>query len=255
MDDDIAAVGDLDRLVEVLLGHQHGQPVLVLELLDLGDHPADQDRGEPDRGFVDQQQPGRRHQGAGDGEHLLFAAAHRAGELAAALGQHREGLVAEGKVVRQLRPRRAAIRAEGQILLDGEPREQAPPLRHHAHPVLHHLARGQPDEVDPLAVDLDIDPPALRPDDAHDAFEQGRLAVAVGAQERHRLALADIERDAVQHAHLAVAGLQPLDRQFKRQDTPFRHSDRRPRHRARRRRSSCRHPAPRCAARTASPRA
>src|ERR1700720_1706866 len=37
VDDDVAAVGDADGLVEVLLGHQHGQLVAVLQLLDLLD--------------------------------------------------------------------------------------------------------------------------------------------------------------------------------------------------------------------------
>src|SRR6185436_6647979 len=35
--DDVAAIGDADRLVEVLLRHQHRQAVFVLQLLDLGD--------------------------------------------------------------------------------------------------------------------------------------------------------------------------------------------------------------------------
>jgi hypothetical protein len=35
VDDDVAAVGDADRLVEVLFGHQQGQLVAVLQLLHL----------------------------------------------------------------------------------------------------------------------------------------------------------------------------------------------------------------------------
>src|SRR6516225_9694729 len=35
VDDDVTAVGDAQRLREVLLRHQHGELVLVLELLDL----------------------------------------------------------------------------------------------------------------------------------------------------------------------------------------------------------------------------
>src|SRR4029450_7182276 len=50
--DDVAAVGDLGGLVEVLLGHQHGETPLVLHLLDLGDHPGDEDRGQTDRGLL-----------------------------------------------------------------------------------------------------------------------------------------------------------------------------------------------------------
>src|SRR5215831_7773497 len=41
VDDDVTAVGDAQRLREVLLRHQHGELVLVLELLDLVDGAAD----------------------------------------------------------------------------------------------------------------------------------------------------------------------------------------------------------------------
>src|ERR1043166_3388722 len=44
--DDVAPVGDADRLVEVLLSHQDREAVLRLELLDLGDGVRDEDRGE-----------------------------------------------------------------------------------------------------------------------------------------------------------------------------------------------------------------
>src|SRR5512132_4042789 len=46
VDDDVAAVGDLGRLVEVLLGHEHGELAPLLELLDLADHPAHEDGGQ-----------------------------------------------------------------------------------------------------------------------------------------------------------------------------------------------------------------
>src|SRR5262245_56300137 len=42
--DDIAAVGDADRLGEVLFGHQHGELVLVLQLLDGVDGARHQQR-------------------------------------------------------------------------------------------------------------------------------------------------------------------------------------------------------------------
>ena len=43
--------------------------------------------------------------------------------------------------------------------------------------------------------------PRVRAHHPHDALEQGALAVAVGAEEGNRLALADLDRHAVQHAH------------------------------------------------------
>ena len=77
--DDIAAVGNAERLGEVLLGHQHGQIEPVLELLDLVDGAAHQDRRQADRRLVHQQNLRRQHQGAAERQHLLLAARHRAG--------------------------------------------------------------------------------------------------------------------------------------------------------------------------------
>src|SRR5436190_7508669 len=110
--DDVAAVGDADRLVEVLLGHQHGQAVALLQLLDLGDGVRNEDRREADRRLVDQEELRRRHERAGEGQHLLLPPGHRAGKLAAPLGEHRERLVAEGQVSSDLTACQWAKRTE-----------------------------------------------------------------------------------------------------------------------------------------------
>src|SRR5687768_673056 len=96
--DDVPAIGDLRRLVEVLLGHQHRQLPLLLQLLDLGDHATDEDRGEADRRLVHEQDLRRGHQRATEREHLLLAAAHAAGELTPPRAQHRERVHAELEV-------------------------------------------------------------------------------------------------------------------------------------------------------------
>src|SRR5881628_2608192 len=61
VDDDVAAVGDLGRLVEVLLGHEDRELVLLLQLLDAGDHAAHGDGGGPGAGPGEQENPWRRH--------------------------------------------------------------------------------------------------------------------------------------------------------------------------------------------------
>src|SRR5207248_7720661 len=58
VDDDVAAVGDADGLNEILLGHQHGQLIAVLQLLNLLDRALDEHWGETDRGLVDQEDLG-----------------------------------------------------------------------------------------------------------------------------------------------------------------------------------------------------
>ena len=61
VDDDVAAVGDADGLVEVLLGHQDGQLIAVLQFLDFLDRALNRHRRKADRRLVDQQVLGRRH--------------------------------------------------------------------------------------------------------------------------------------------------------------------------------------------------
>src|SRR5437588_3654498 len=93
VDDDVAAIGNADGLDEVLLRHQHGQLVTVLQFLDLLDRALDENRGEADRRLVDQQDLGRRHQRPRQSQHLLLAAAEAAGQLAPPLAEHREGVI------------------------------------------------------------------------------------------------------------------------------------------------------------------
>src|ERR1043165_2468817 len=87
VDNDIAAVGDADGLIEVLLGHQHRERIALLHLRDRIDGTADQDRGESYRAFVDQKNLWRQHQRATKRQHLLFAAGKAAGELTTSLGK------------------------------------------------------------------------------------------------------------------------------------------------------------------------
>src|SRR4030095_3818614 len=79
--DYITAVGDADRLSEILLGHQHRELVVLLELLDGVDGGADEDRREATGRLVDQEDARIEHHGAAERQHLLLAAAQAAGEL------------------------------------------------------------------------------------------------------------------------------------------------------------------------------
>ena len=69
-------------------------------------------------------------------------------------------------------------------------------------------------EVNAPAVHLQNDRAARRLEQSHDALHQGALAVAVGAEQGHRLAFAHFQRYAVQRAHGAVTGLEIFYRQL-----------------------------------------
>ena len=68
------------------------------------------------------------------------------------------------------------------------------------------------------AVDLGDDAARGRPQHAHHALHQRALAVAVGAEQHHRLGGDDRQRDILQRAHQTVAGVDAVDREAIRQD-------------------------------------
>ena len=85
----VAAIGDFQAAFGVLLDQQDAGAGLA-HAAQRGEEFAADQRREAQRGFVEQQDVGRRHQGAADGDHLLLAAAHGADGLVAAFGQFGE---------------------------------------------------------------------------------------------------------------------------------------------------------------------
>jgi branched-chain amino acid transport system ATP-binding protein len=73
-------------------------------------------------------------------------------------------------------------------------------------------------ELVALAVDLRDDAAGAGLEDAHDALHERALAVAVGAEQRHRLARCHRERDVLDHADRAVGGVDAAEREATRQD-------------------------------------
>src|SRR5262249_7988990 len=89
------------------------------------------------------------------------------------------------------------------VLADRHPREDPPALRHLADPPRHDLVRGH--RVDSLAVQQDV---ALsRLEDARDCPQGRALAGPVGADQRHDLAVLDLDADALQGVDVAVEGV------------------------------------------------
>ena len=76
------------------------------------------------------------------------------------------------------------------------------------------------------AVDLRDDRAFRRLHDAHDAFHERRLAVAVCAQQDNGFSAADLERHVLDHAHRAISSVNPGNREATGQGKPFRLQDR-----------------------------
>ena len=196
----VRARGRGERHCRVLLDHEHGQPLLLVQPPDDAEQLGDDERREPERGLVEEEQPRREHQRAGEGEHLLLAAGERARLLREPLAEKREPgedaleVGGDGAVA----PR---VRAEAEVLLDAQLDERAASLGDVRDLLPRRRLRRAPDRR-PVEEDL-----AAAADRAGDGAEGGRLPGPVGAEDGDDLALADGERDAVEGGDRPVAGL------------------------------------------------
>src|SRR5581483_8474585 len=205
--EDVAPVGERQRQLHVLLDEQHREalrPVHVPEPLQyLADHAV----GQAERRLVDQEEPRARHEPAPDRDHLLLAAGERVGPLRAALPEAREESLDPGEALGPVALRRRVIRAELEILPDGEVGEQPAALED--------VSQAERDAlVGRQAVDRtpgQPDPALARSHQTRDAVEERRLPGAVRTQERDDLALPHLQRHVPQHLEVAVRDRQPLD--------------------------------------------
>src|SRR6266851_4855691 len=81
---DIAAMGEPQGMVRVLLDQEHRDLLLLVDLADHFEDLLDDERREAERGLVEQQEARPTHQRAADRQHLLLAAGERAAALALA---------------------------------------------------------------------------------------------------------------------------------------------------------------------------
>src|SRR5262245_18697376 len=200
--EDIAAVGDRQRHVHVLLDHEDRRALLVDGPDDIEDllHEA---RGQPHRRFVHAQERGPGHEGATDGEHLLLAARHRAGELMPSLPEHGKEPEYPLQLVVPARLGTSSVPAHLEVLEDSHPREHAPALGHGRDPALDDLAR--PKGVDRLTAEGDR--PLAGAHQAEHGLHGGGLAGGVAAEQRDDLPLSDLVAHALEHVERAVVGM------------------------------------------------
>ncbi len=93
-------------------------------------------------------------------------------------------------------------------------------------PALHHLRNAPPDDphriaaVDPLAVEHDLaarHPAILGLEQPGNGFQRGRLAGAIGAEQRHHRPAGDVEAEPAQYEdHLVVYNFDVVDREKRR---------------------------------------
>ena len=202
---DVAAVGDLQRLVRVLLYQKEGD-ALRADVADDVKDLRDDNRREAERGFVQKQQFWLHHQPAADGEHLLFAAGEGASALAAPLQEAREELV---DVFQAFLVFGFCLveAAQFEVFFDGERREDAPSFGDEGDAALADFVRRHAGEVFAAVFDF----AGTRARAAADGVEQGAFARAVRADEGDDFAFMDVKVDAFQRFDGAVVGVQVFD--------------------------------------------
>ena len=221
-----AAVGVPQRQPRVLLHQQDGH-ALRAQRVERREDLGDDQRREPERGLVEQQQLRLGHERPGDGQHLLLAAAERLGRLVGALLQHGE------QRAHALQPAlddgaplpAGAVRAQLEVVAHGHGAEEQAALGHEREPVAHQALGPRRAHLGAVVADR----ARAQRHEPDDRLEQRRLAGAVGADDGHELAGADGEVHVVQHLGLAVAGADRL--QLEQRRAGGRRRGRRVRHR------------------------
>ena len=220
--EDHRRAGQVEDPVHLLLDHQQGgaRPVDLPQALVDG---VDDHRRQPERDLVGHQQAGGEHQDLGQREHALLAAGQGPPVLAAALAQHREGLVGPGQRVGHALATPSLAEDQPQVLLHGQAGEHPPALGHVGRPGPGDLVGGQAGDV-----------LAAQPDGAGGAGQQAghhpghrRLAGAVGADQGGHPAAGHRKGDVEQGPVGPVAGADVVDLEGRRCRSPARRSARR----------------------------
>ena len=118
--EDVTVMGDFEGEVGVLFDEENGDALGFVDLDDFLENGFDEERGDAEGGFVEHEEAGLAHEGAADGEHLLFAAGKGAGDLFVAFLEAREGGVDEFEIAFYAGLIVAEECAEFEIFADGE---------------------------------------------------------------------------------------------------------------------------------------
>src|SRR5262249_34932996 len=164
----------------------------------------DDERREPERELVDEEEPRPAEQRAADRAHLLLAAGELPGRPRGALAKARQKREDPREVLRDAVPIPTQVGALEEVVPDREAREEAPALRHLDDAGPDDLVGAGPGQV--AAVEPDRSRP--RREQVRDRVQEGRLARAVAAEQRDELARADLERHAPENLDAAVSGRQ-----------------------------------------------
>src|SRR5580765_3204432 len=197
--ENVAAVRDRKRHVRILLDDEHRDAGLM-HLLDDLEASLDEDRRQPHRRLVHEEQLRARHQRATHGDHLLLSSGECPRELRPSLVEQREECVDALEVF--LPPPRIAneVRAHLEVLEHRHRSEEPAVLRDDRHSLLDPIARRAAGHL--FAAELDGAVAGLHK--SEDRLERRGLSRSVPAKERHELAFAHVQVQTLEDVDLSV---------------------------------------------------
>ena len=206
MGQDVAAVGDLQRELHVLLDEQHAGPVARRVLPDHWQQPANDDGRQAEAHLVEHQQLRLAAERAGDSEHLLLAARQQPRLPAAQRAQRRE------VVERRVGLLNGPVAVKPEVLGHRQPEEDAAVVRHVRDAQPRPRGRRHPGQVGAVQPDR----AASRLEQPGDGPQRRGLARAVGAEQRHDLPGAHGQRQVAHDRRRPVVGdAQPIEFEYR----------------------------------------
>ncbi|KVA55290.1 hypothetical protein WI61_07335 [Burkholderia cepacia] len=198
-----AALRAAQHEIEVLLDEQHRELRSAAQRWDDLADQLDQIRLHTVGRFVQQQQFRPTAQRAGNREHLLLTTGQRAAVL-------RESGLENGEILEHLvenRPTTHSLRAHHEVFAHGEFGKNPAPLRNQSDAASGDRMGAQ--AVDRLPLKPHVTCHAWQ--QAHDRFDQGRLAHAIAAEYSDNFVWPDVEVELMQHCYVAISGRQILN--------------------------------------------
>ena len=191
---------------------EDGQSARAVDLHNFCENRGDQQRGEAERGFIQHEEFRAAHEGAADGEHLLFAAGEGAGYLLHAFLEAREGGEDGVHFGTDLFFVAHEVGAHFEIFEDAEVGEHHAAFGHMGEAASDNFMGRQASDVFAFVQDF----AGLGFEQAGDGLEGGGLAGAVGADEGDDAAGRDGQGDAVQRVDGTVTDRQIVDLEQRR---------------------------------------
>jgi len=200
---DIGAMGDPERLVDVLF-HEENRHALLVDLLDDVEDEFYKEWSQAEGGLVEQEKSRIGHESPGNGEHLLFAPRHGPPQLFGPFHEAGEELKTAVHVRLPVPFGTLDKGAHTQVLEDGHFGENLSPLRDLDDSQLHHLMGLQLPQVDAVEVD-GTGIPLYQPGDI---LQGGRLAGAVCTDNGDDLSPVHLQVNTPEDLEIAVAEIE-----------------------------------------------